>query len=109
MLSEAISSEIVDGMRNVFGRQLLSVVLYGSVARGDDTPESDVDIAVFLNSPMRKDTRDKMLDRLVEIGWKCDQFVSVIDIEQTHYNEWVEFLPLYKNIRKDGVVLWKAT
>ena len=61
MLSTQISTEITDAMRSVFGKQLLSVVLYGSVARGENTPESDVDLALFLSAPMTADQFDTMV------------------------------------------------
>ena len=108
MLSETISSEIVDGMRNVFGGQLLSVVLYGSVARGDDTPESDVDIAVFLREPMESGKLDQMVSVFAALGLKYDRVFSPMDIEQAMFDKWVGVLSYYQNIRKEGIVLWKA-
>ena len=52
MLPKGMSEELVDAVRSIFGTRLLSVVLYGSVARGEQTPESDVDIALFLREPL---------------------------------------------------------
>ena len=108
MLSKEASSDLVEGMRGVFGDQLLSVVLYGSVARGDDTPESDVDIALFLREPLRYEEQEKMISCIVDLDWKYDKVFSPIDIQQSMYEEWVEDLPFYRNIREDGIVLWTA-
>ena len=108
MLSKEASFELVEGMKNVFGDQLLSVVLYGSVARGDDTPESDVDIALFLKEPLRRELIDPMIAVLDDLNWKYDKVFSAVDIDQSLYNQWVEYLPYYQNIRKEGIVLWKA-
>ena len=108
MLSKEASFELVEGMKNVFGDQLLSVVLYGSVARGDDTPESDVDIALFLKEPLKRESIDPMIAVLDDLNWKYDKVFSAVDIDQSLYNQWVEYLPYYRNIRKEGIVLWKA-
>ena len=36
----------------MYGDRLRRVVLYGSQARGDDTPDSDVDVLVVLDGPV---------------------------------------------------------
>lgn len=108
MLSPQISTEIADAMRSVFGEQLVSVVLYGSVARGESTPDSDVDLALFLRAPMTPEQFDRMASWFAEAGLKHDMVFSPIDIEQSMFDKWVEAMPFYQNIRKEGVVLWKA-
>lgn len=108
MLSTQISSEITAAMRAVFGGQLLSVVLYGSAARGESTPESDVDLALFLSAPMTAEQFDAMASWFAEAGLKYDMVFSPIDIEQSMFEKWVQSLPFYQNIQKEGVVLWKA-
>ena len=39
---------------------------------------------------------------------KCDKVLSVIDIDYEKFNKWKNHLPFYKNICKDGIVLWKS-
>ena len=48
-----------------YGARLERVVLYGSRARGDHRPDSDYDIAVFLENP---DSFSMESARLAEIG-----------------------------------------
>ena len=106
MVSNQISSELVTGFRKIFGNRLLSVVLYGSAARGDDGPESDVDIALFLRQPQEKEQYNEMISFLSDMGLKYDRMFSSVDIEQNHFDKWVNVLPYYQNIRREGVVLW---
>ena len=108
MLSGQMKTDIVEGMRDIFGERLVSVVLFGSVARGDDTPESDVDIALFLCAPMKECEMREMISRFSDMDMKYDRLFSPIDIQQTKYDEWVNDLPFYRNIREEGIVLWKA-
>ena len=43
-----ILQEIAELLRNVYGERLRAVILYGSVARGTQTKDSDVDIMVLI-------------------------------------------------------------
>ena len=45
---QIILSEIAKTAKETFGEQLDSVILYGSYARGDYTPDSDVDIMILV-------------------------------------------------------------
>lgn len=108
MLPDGMSSDLVRTMLDIFGERLLSVVLYGSVARGEQTDESDVDVAIFLSEPLCREEKRKMLSALVDLDWKYDRMFSVNDIEQATFDQWADVLPYYRNIKKEGIVLWKA-
>ena len=47
--------DIVKAILSVVGDDAVKIILYGSVARGDNTWESDVDIAVLTEKPYRWD------------------------------------------------------
>ena len=34
--------------------------------------------------------------------------LTIIDIQEEQLEKWGEVLPFYKNVREEGVVLWKA-
>lgn len=44
---DRVLAEFVEGLRGVYGDRLITVALFGSRARGDDRPESDVDLLVI--------------------------------------------------------------
>ena len=39
---------------------------------------------------------------------KYDKVFSIIDIEKSNLEKWGHILPFYKNVQKEGIVLWKA-
>ena len=82
--------------------------MYGSVARGTQTEESDIDIAVMLKSQETKDMKIRMTDMIVDLELEHNRVLSVMRVDYEKYNDWEDTMPFYKNIEKDGVVLWQA-
>lgn len=103
-----ITNELIEGLKNIFKESLVSIILYGSVAKGTDTDESDIDIAIILKDGKRQSLPDKLVDFTLELDLKYDKVFSVIGIDYDEFLKWENVLPFYKNVKKDGVVLWKA-
>lgn len=91
-----------------FDTQVIRIVLYGSYARGTNTSESDVDVALLLNGNLNEKTEDKLSDLVVDLNLKYDKVFSVIDIDYAVFKKWEKVTPFYKNVNKEGIVLWKA-
>lgn len=92
----------------VYGQQLTQIVLYGSYARGNQTEESDVDIALFLEGKDSDTLHDKMTDLVVDYELELGVTLSVVTIDNEQYRKWKDTLPYFQNIRREGIVLWKA-
>ncbi len=107
-MNETITEELVEGLKKIFTSHLVFIVLYGSVARGNDTIESDVDIAIILKEKADTKEIDKLLDFVVDMDLKYDRVFSLVDIEYDEFIKWENTLPFYKNVKRDGVILWKA-
>ena len=101
-------SDMIASLHDIYGDLLFEVVLYGSYARGTQTDESDVDIAVILLGKASREITDRMIDCVAEHELECGKVLSVIDVNREMYNTWKDTLPFYQNIRKEGIVLWKA-
>ena len=101
-------AELVDGILAALQGQVKRIILYGSVARGTETAESDVDIAVFVMGRLNEMAEDRLSDVVVDMNLKYDRVFSVIDIDDTLYQKWREVTPFYQNIDEDGIVLWTA-
>ena len=98
--------DVVRAILSVMGDEAVRIILYGSVARGDNTWESDVDIAMLIRHDIDRRT-DKLLTKAVTaLNLKYDTVLSVIDIEEKHFRKWKHDLPFYMNIEREGITLW---
>ena len=100
--------KMIPGMQEIYGDLVDSIILYGSTAHGTRAEDSDVDAAILLHAGATKAMRDQMLDLVVDLELECGRVLSVLCIDYDKFAEWKDILPFYKNIRKDGVVLWQA-
>ena len=107
-MEQMVLGELVEGIFSILESQVIRIVLYGSVARGTNTAESDVDIALLLNGNLSRETEDKLSDLIVDLNLKYDIVLSVIDIDYEMFKKWEKVTPFYKNVNEEGVVLWKA-
>lgn len=107
-MEQMVLGELVEGILSILESQVIRIVLYGSVARGTNTAESDVDIALLLNGNLSREAEDKLSDLIVDLNLKYDIVLSVIDIDYEMFKKWEKVTPFYKNVNEEGVVLWKA-
>ena len=107
-MQKNIIQELVQGIRTVTNDKLVSIILYGSVARGTETDESDVDIAIILNAKLDEAAEDALSDVIVDMNLKYDKVFSVVDIDEAEINRWGKVIPYLRNVQNEGVVLWKA-
>lgn len=107
-MEQSILEELVKGILAVMQEKVVRIVLYGSVAKGTNTAESDVDVALLMHGTLNKDTEDKLSDFIVDMNLKYDKVFSVIDIDFEKFVKWENVTPFYQNVNKEGIVLWKA-
>ncbi len=102
-----IFQKLIPGLLDIFHGSIQRIILYGSVARGTNTSESDVDIAIILNG-YTKNMHEHMTDFIVDLELEYDKVLSVLLIDYEKFNKWENIMPFYKNMKKEGVQLWPA-
>lgn len=107
-LSQEAYSELVEGILRALQGQVIRIVLYGSVARGTESAESDVDVAIFVPARLDHMSEDRLSDVVVDMNLKYDRIFSVIDIDESVYRKWRNVTLFYQNMDRVGIVLWKA-
>lgn len=80
------------------------VVLYGSVARSEETADSDVDLLVLVPQAVTSKLERAIHDQVYEIELLYDQIISVIVRQKAQWHsEPLSFTPLYRAIAREGV------
>ena len=82
------------------------IILYGSRARGEATPESDVDMLILLDSEVTSQERSSIHGRLYEIGLDCDLVISAMIKSIPHWERPISrATPLYQAIQAEGILV----
>ncbi len=104
-----IIEEFVQGVNEILENRVKKIILYGSYARGDYNKSSDIDIMILTDL-----TDDEMYDYFVKISDMAYDIECENNFEITlspliknidKFNYWLEALPFYMNVQKEGVVL----
>lgn len=82
------------------------IILYGSQARGQAGPQSDLDLLVLLPGVVSPAVTRHIREMLYEVGLREDLVISVIVRNQHHWHSpFCRAMPLYQNIEREGILL----
>lgn len=97
--------EFARRVNTVMKKHLKKIMLYGSYARGDYRENSDIDVIIFteLEEEDIKKLENKIFDIAFDMQMEFGADISVIIKNETDFNYWLEALPFYTNIKKEGV------
>ena len=104
VVRDELTRQIKSVLEDALGDRLRGVVLYGSEARGDADPDSDIDLLVLVDGPP-----DDPAD-----SWACINalYPLVLELGRPIHAEPVQAAtyqageyPLYRNASREGVLL----
>lgn len=100
-----ILNQIAKKAKSDLSNFFLSLILYGSYARGDYDTESDINILILttLEPEQNKTLSAYFLDFLLEIDLKYDVVTSVLFVDYLTYSEYKAVYPLFRTIQAEGV------
>ncbi len=108
MLMDQMREELVRGLTDIFQNNISMIILYGSTARNEAANESDIDIAIIIKNEMDNQTKKRFISWAAGMDIRYEKVFSIVDIQEDNMKKWEKILPFYQNIRKEGIVLWKA-
>lgn len=100
-----LSADFKRSLQAMYGNQLISLVLFGSYARGDFYHDSDVDFAVVLRDPAIRPTAEifRLAPITAELSLKHEVMVSVLPVSEQKLSTSQQ--GVYEAIRNEGVRL----
>ena len=81
------------------------VVLFGSRARGDAKKDSDWDLLILIDSLNIKESEDLFRDKIYDLELETGEIISMFVYNNKDWTSRHKITPLYKSIKKEGVVL----
>lgn len=82
------------------------VILYGSRARGDASPESDYDLLVLVDGPVDQDLDNRIGDRLYVLELESGTVLSlIVYAKEVWETPLYKAMPLHRNVDREGIKL----
>lgn len=100
----SIMKELRRQLEALYGSRLVRMVLYGSQARGDAEPGSDIDVLVVLQGPVSPGVEiARTSDIIASLSLTHDVVLSRAFVSSDRFER--EQSPLLMNIRREGVAV----
>ena len=101
-----VIEEFTEKTTQLIGNHLKKIILYGSYARGDFNKNSDIDIMILTDKEI-VEYRSKIAYIAYDIEYDNDFEITISPLVKNvdKFNYWLDALPFYMNVQKEGVVL----
>ncbi len=106
----AALQQYVEGIRAIYQDSLRAVILYGSYARGDFRPDSDVDIMILVDAD-----DESIQQNMRAVSYMTYDFNDAHDLDVapivkniSHFKEWEDVYPFYHAVKTEGVSVYAA-
>lgn len=100
---DRILNYFIEQIRLSLPQGLKEIILFGSMARGDDTEGSDYDILIIVDK-VTKAIKEVIDSVAGETLYKYDKVITPFIISEERYKK-EKFNPLLMNVKKEGIKL----
>ncbi len=99
-----VLAELRARLRELYGERLVKLVLFGSQARGDARPDSDIDVMVVLKGEVEVETeRRRVLPITLELSLENNVVILCSYVSERRFDQ--EQSRLLHNARTEGVAV----
>lgn len=99
-----ILAELRRYFETLYGERLVQLILYGSQARGDAKPDSDIDVLVVLKEPIDAGTEiDRTSEFIAALCLEHDVVISRNFVSLARFQH--ENSPFFLNVRREGILI----
>ena len=101
---QAILADLKQRLQAEFGAEMSRLLVYGSVARGENRADSDIDVmVVFRESGDMHALWDRVLDVASDVSYDYDTFITALVTTEEELATRAN--PLFMNIRREAVAV----
>jgi predicted nucleotidyltransferase len=106
-LTDSEKSALAEIKRRVSGLfDVRQYVLFGSKARGDAEPDSDIDLLIVTKRPLSWKEKERITHEMLDVNLVYDTNYAgtVVDAETWNSALW-RIVPLHRNVTREGIVV----
>jgi len=101
---QTILTQLRSQFEILYGDRLTKMILYGSQARGDAHPDSDIDVLVVLKAPVQVGEEiDRTIPIVADLSLQNEVVISCNFMNEERFTNYQG--PLLRNIRKEGILI----
>lgn len=100
-----IANEYKAQLRQLYGNELVELILFGSHARGDYHKESDIDFAMVLRNPNTRTAAEIAKTSPLSSRLSLKYGIMLSSLPTTIHKKQTSMQGIYQEIRKDGIVI----
>jgi uncharacterized protein len=101
---KTILAQLRSQFETLYGDRLVQTILFGSQARGDARPDSDIDVLVVLKGAVNPGEEIKRTSQIrAKLSLKNDAVISCLFMDENRFIN--RNGPLLRNIRKEGIAV----
>jgi uncharacterized protein len=98
----SLLAELRRRFEDLYGERLVQMILFGSQARGDAEPGSDVDVLVVLKDPVHVGEEiDRTINLVTDLSLQHDEVISCVFMGEDRFKH--RHGPLLRNVRREGI------
>lgn len=102
--ARAALADLQAALRTLYGADAPAIVIYGSYARRQACPMSDLDVLLLYPRPVQRGQEIKRLSHtLADLNLRYNIVISVLPADQAEYQDQTS--PFWMNVRREGVGL----